>query len=248
MEGTTKAELDKIEKSSLDFPKSKQAIRPRDAATLLLLDRSAPGVRVLMGKRSSRHVFMPGKFVFPGGRTDPADSRVPVASPLHPLEERKLIGTSARATTTRARAIALSAIRETYEEAGILIGRKAGFATAKTDWQGFVEHGVAPSLADIRYVARFITPPGRVRRYDTRFLAIWRDSVALELPDGGPTDELEELAWVSLPDAMSLDIPHPTRVVLGELNTRLETDPELTPGGDVPYYRMLHGRIQKVVL
>src|SRR5690606_1906478 len=109
----------------------------------------------------SRHVFMPGKFVFPGGRTDPADSRVEVATPLHPSEEQKLVASSTRATTTRARAIALSAIRETYEEAGILIGRKTPFSTSKPDWQGFVEHGVAPSLAEMRYVARFITPPGR---------------------------------------------------------------------------------------
>jgi len=245
MEGMTKAELYSAER---DFPRTSKAIRPRDAATLLLLDRTQSQIRLLMGRRSSRHVFMPGKFVFPGGRTDPADSRIPVATSLHPLEEKKLVGAARRTTAARARAIALSAIRETYEEAGILIGRKASFSTTKSDWQGFVEHGVTPSLAEMRYVARFVTPPGNVRRYDTRFLAVWREDVALELPEGGPTDELEELCWVSLPDALALEIPRPTRVVLTDLSERLKHDPGLTPGGDVPYHRMLHGRIQKVIL
>ena len=45
---------------------------------------------VLMGRRHARHAFMPGKFVFPGGRTDPADSRIPVAEGLHPAEQAKL--------------------------------------------------------------------------------------------------------------------------------------------------------------
>ena len=59
-------------------------LRPRDAATLILLDRVGGDIRVLMGRRHARHAFMPGKFVFPGGRTDPADSRIPVAEDLHP--------------------------------------------------------------------------------------------------------------------------------------------------------------------
>ena len=73
----------------------------------------------------------PGKFVFPGGRTDPADSRVAVASGLHPHEEAKLIAGAGRTSLARARAIALSAIRETYEEAGLLIGEKGPFAAGK---------------------------------------------------------------------------------------------------------------------
>lgn len=248
MEGTTRAELDNIEKETLAKKNAGKPLRPRDAATLLLLDRDRSGVRVLMGKRSARHVFMPGKFVFPGGRTDPADGRIPVGTPLHPSEEAKLISAASGSGSTRARAIALSAIRETYEEAGILIGQKRPFATAKPDWQGFVANDVTPALDSVRFVARFTTPPGRVRRYDTRFLAVWRDSVALELPQGGPTDELEEICWVSLPDAMELDIPNPTRVVLGDLRQRLGDDPDLSPGYSVPYYRMLHGRIQKAIL
>jgi len=216
--------------------------RPRDAATLILLDRRDEEVLVLMGRRSARHAFMPGKFVFPGGRTDPADGRITIASALHPLEETKLCAGPGRTNAARARAIALSAIRETYEEAGLLIGTKGPFATAKRDWQGFVEHGVQPSLEAMRFIARAITPPGGVRRFDTRFLGAWRSDVAVELPEGGPTNELEELVWLSLGEARKADIPDITQTILQELEMRLAVDPLLHPGGLVPFYRPVRDR------
>jgi 8-oxo-dGTP pyrophosphatase MutT (NUDIX family) len=247
MQGMTKAEIDKAEKADSalgDGPK-----RPRDAATLILLDRKDGEFRVLIGRRHMRHAFMPGKFVFPGGRTDPADSRIPVAAPLEPAEETRLTARAGRVGATRARAIALSALRETYEEAGLLIGRRGAFATGKPDWQGFVSHGVQPSLEAVRLVARAITPPGRVRRYDTRFLAVWRDEVAVELPGGGPTNELEELIWLPLKEARQADIPTITLTILGELEKRLVEDPLLRPGGgEIPFYRLLHGRFVREIL
>jgi 8-oxo-dGTP pyrophosphatase MutT (NUDIX family) len=136
----------------------------------------------------------------------------------------------------------MSAIRETYEEAGLLIGTPGAFATRAPGWQGFVRHGVQPSLGRLRLVARAITPPGRVRRFDTRFLAIWRSDVAVALPGGGPTNELEELVWLPMEEAKAADIPSITRTVLGELEKRLEIDPALRPGGAIPFYRMLHNR------
>jgi 8-oxo-dGTP pyrophosphatase MutT (NUDIX family) len=246
MDGMTRAQVDKAE--SKDFALGGKQMRPRDAATLILLDRSGSEFHVLMGRRHARHAFMPGKFVFPGGRTDPADSRIPVIENLHPDEEAKLIGSGARASRARARAIALSAIRETYEEAGLLIGRKASFSTGKPDWQGFVEHGVHPSLESLRFIARAITPPGRVRRFDTRFLAAWRGDVAVALETGGPTNELEELVWLPLSEAKSADIPTITRTVLVELEGRLERDPQLSPGGDVPFYHMIRNRFVREIL
>jgi 8-oxo-dGTP pyrophosphatase MutT (NUDIX family) len=242
----TKAEVDAIEREELrpqGGPK-----RPRDAATLILLDRKADGFRVLMGRRHARHAFMPGKFVFPGGRTDPGDSRVEVAAPLPTAVEEKLIAGPGRASATRARAIALSAIRETYEEAGLLIGRKGEFHTSKPEWQGFVEHGVRPSLEAVRFVARAITPPGRVRRYDTRFLVAWRNDVAAELAGGGPTNELEDIVWLPLAEARNGDIPGITKTILEELELRLAQDPLLQPGGPVPFYRMIGNRFVREVL
>src|SRR5687768_9912265 len=122
MDGMSKAEIDRAERS--DIAPGGGPRRPRDAATLILLDRRGDDFLVLMGRRHARHAFMPGKFVFPGGRTDPADSRIPVAAGLHPAEEEKLSRNGSRSSKARARSIALSAIRETYEEAGLLIGRK----------------------------------------------------------------------------------------------------------------------------
>ena len=142
----------------------------------------------------------------------------------------------------------MSAVRETYEEAGLLIGRKGPFETSKGDWRGFAENGVQPALGMLRFIARAITPPGRVRRFDTRFLAAWKDSVAVELPDGGPTNELEELVWLPLSDAKDADIPTITRTVLEDLEKRLARDPELTPGGEVPFYFMRHNRFRRELI
>lgn len=246
MDGMTRSQIDKAE--SKDFALGGKPMRPRDAATLILLDREAGDVRVLMGRRHSRHAFMPGKFVFPGGRTDPTDSRVPVAEGLPPEEEAKLLSLSGRATSARVRAIALSAIRETYEEAGLLIGTRGAFSTGKHGWEGFAAHDVCPSLAPLRFIARAVTPPGRVRRFDTRFFACWKSDVAVALPEGGPTNELEELVWLPLAEAKQADIPTITRTILIELEKRLAHDPLLRPGGDVPYYRLVRNRFIRELL
>lgn len=239
MAGLSRAEVDRLE--SKDIALGPGPLRPRDAATLILIDRAGPAPSVLLGRRSRKHAFMPGKFVFPGGRTDPADARVPVAAALDPGVEAKLM--TGRVTSARARAIAMSAIRETYEEAGLLIGRKAPFVTGKADWQGFVEHGVSPTLDHLRYLARAVTPPGRVRRFDTRFLVAFREDVAVELPQGGPTQELEELVWLPVAEAMNIEVATITRTVLAVLRDRLAADPALNPAGPVPFYRMLNRRM-----
>ncbi len=239
--GMTRAEIDRAENK--DFALGSGPLRPRDAATLILIDRAGPAPRVLLGRRHRKHAFMPGKFVFPGGRTDPHDARLAGVVPLDSQVEAKLLALSgARATPSRARAIALSAVRETYEEAGLLIGERQAFATGLAAWAGFAEHGVRPSLAGLRYIARATTPPGRVRRFDTRFFAAFADSIAATLEGGGPTGELEELVWLTLDDAIAADIPSITRTILHEIDAQLRRDPLLTPGGPVPYYRMLHNR------
>jgi 8-oxo-dGTP pyrophosphatase MutT (NUDIX family) len=244
MEGMTKAEVARAEGRDLVPPV--KGIRPRDAATLILIDRSAGAHRVLMGRRHASHAFMPGKFVFPGGRTDPADGLVVAADELQALELHKLM-TQSRVTSRRARAIALSALRETYEEVGLLIGRKGPFVAPAVDWNGFTEHGVEPSLAGLRFIARAITPPGAVRRFDTRFFAAWRDDVAVELASG-PTNELEEVVWLALGDAQRTDVPRITKVVLEVLEARLAVDPLLEPGASVPFFRMVGGSFRRDML
>ncbi len=216
--------------------------RPVDAATLLVLDKAAGGpIRVMMGRRSARHVFMPGHYVFPGGRVDPADSRVRLGDDYEPAVLARLT-TAMRApkSTARARAFAVAAIREAYEEVGLFIGRPAPHGLNGEDWAAFAARGLVPVLSPMRFVARAITPPGRPRRFDTRFLAVWADAVADRLPEGtGPSGELEDVQWVALDAVSDLKVASIQQVVIEELSRRLAADPSLRDDRPVPFYRWL---------
>src|SRR5260370_6068127 len=74
--------------------------RPKDAATLILVDRSSATPKVLVGKRHDKVVFMPGKFVFPGGRVDKSDNRVPVAAAIPSELEQNLLKGSPKITVS----------------------------------------------------------------------------------------------------------------------------------------------------
>src|SRR3954470_17985140 len=97
-------------------------VRPKDAASLVLVRRDRDAVRVLMGERAKAHVFLPGRFVFPGGRVDLSDFRIAAGTDLKPEVRAKV---AAGTTPARARALALAAIRETFEETGLLVGKSA---------------------------------------------------------------------------------------------------------------------------
>ena len=221
-------------------------IRPKDAATLLILDQDKQGaIRLLMGRRHMRHTFMPGKFVFPGGRVDPGDSRIGNVLPYHPGVEAKLSeGLKNSKSSARVRAFALAAIRETYEEAGLFIGQKSSGNAMRlgSGFEAFAERGIQPDLSGLRMIARAITPPQRPRRFDTRFLAVWANAIADQLPDGkGPSGELEDCAWLTLEEARTKELPLITTKILTDLEKRLEADPELSPETSVPYYYFRKG-------
>jgi 8-oxo-dGTP pyrophosphatase MutT (NUDIX family) len=148
-------------------------IDPKDAATLIIVDRTGPEPKVLLGRRHARHVFLPGKFVFPGGRVDAVDHAMPAVKPLHPDTERKLLAHTRFQTGKDAVALALAAIRETFEETGLLIGTKdaAGANAPSGLWTPFVQTGFYPDPSQMRFVLRAITPPGFARRFDARFFA-----------------------------------------------------------------------------
>lgn len=196
--------------------------RPKDAATLILLRPGTTGVEVLMGKRSGRHSFMPDKYVFPGGRVDPGDGRIPAATELHPRSAAKL----AIGTRRKPRAFALTAIRETFEETGLIVGKPNPDAPARRvhkDWKDFFNLGAEPSLQGLRFIGRAITPPYRPKRFDARFFMA--DAREALIDDRPPVDgaELSDLQWVSLKDAISLDLPSVTRFMLGEISERVAT-------------------------
>ena len=213
-------------------------VRPRDAATLIIIDRTARTPKVLLGRRHAGHKFMPGKFVFPGGRIELGDRSMPVAGALHARAEQALTARVRRPSAARARALALAAVRETFEETGLMLGtREHGPPETAPDgpWSAFREAGVFPDLEALQVVARAITPPRRPRRFDTRFFAADRTAIAHEA-DGivGPDSELVELTWVTIADAKRLDLPLITHSILEELEDRIAAG--FAPELPIPFY------------
>jgi len=194
-----------------------KTVRPRDAATLIIVRRDGPAPRLLMGRRNGGHDFMPGKWVFPGGRIDRADFHAPYASDLRPDVLARLAKTG---PTHRMRALALSAVRETFEEVGLLLARPAPAQTAAGPWREFLAMGAEPDLEALDVIARAITPPYRPKRFDARFFMAPASALLRRArePDCG---ELDEIAWFALDEALELDLPSVTRFVLREIPLRL---------------------------
>lgn len=208
-------------------------MRPRDAATLILVRDQR---EVLLGVRSAGHAFMPHMYVFPGGRVDPGDSRVCSPVALKKDVERRLCRS---VTTARARALAMTAIRETFEETGLILGRKVRqpLRSRSVHWQPFFSRGVVPALDKLDYVARAITPPRQVRRYDARFFLADAAHAEGTLQGNG---ELEDLRWVSLHSAHRLALSPITALVLQLLKRRITGKPEAVE--QIPFYRELNGK------
>lgn len=215
-----------------DAPRTGDRQRPKDAATLILTRGRPERAEVLMGRRAKGHVFMASKWVFPGGRVDRPDFTAASANDLRPADHSRL---TREVPARRARALALAAVRETFEETGLLLAEPAAPASVAGPWREFRAAGALPHLAALSYVARAITPPGRTRRFDARFFMA--DAAALLHPE--PTagsGELDEIAWLPMDEARALDLPAITRFVLGEVSHRLTH-----PDRPLPFVRMVRG-------
>jgi 8-oxo-dGTP pyrophosphatase MutT (NUDIX family) len=235
--------------SSVERDQSSPNVRPKDAATLILIDRSGPMPQVLLGRRHHGHKFLPGKFVFPGGRVEPADRQMAARTKLDPQMETQLTRAVKRPSGVLARALTLAAVRETFEETGLLLGTKLADGTDVADgpWATFLRAGFQPDLTAIHFIGRAITPPGRPKRFDTRFFTTDASTIAHRV-DGviGPDSELVELVWLPIAQARELDLPAITTVMLAELEARVAAG--LGHDLPVPFYRMLHRRFTRVVL
>lgn len=213
--------------------------RIRDAATVVLVRSDGPEPRLLMGQRGKAAAFMPSKFVFPGGAVDPADATVPPGRPMPPTLRAMLCH---RAPPELADALALAAVRELWEETGLALSVPARQVPPDlpADWQAFFAAGHAPALDGMELVFRAITPPGRPRRFDARFLLVDAAAVRSDLDDfSGACDELTHLHWVGLAEARALDLPFITEVVLGEIAARLAASDRRRPA---PFFHHAHGR------
>lgn len=228
---------DKMTSSERDqsFPDSE----PRDAATIMLIDRAGPQPKVLLGRRHAGHKFMPGKFVFPGGRIEAQDRNMQAATELHPDTLAKLLERVAEPSAELARGFALAAVREMAEETGLLLGIKQADApkTPAEDWAPFAEAKIYPDLAQMHFIARAITPPRRPRRFDTRFFTADATLIAHKIEGVvGENTELVELVWIPIEEATHLDMPTITGVVLEELAARVAAG--MAHSLPVPFYFM----------
>ncbi|HVK89938.1 MAG TPA: NUDIX hydrolase [Mycoplana sp.] len=225
-------------------------LRPADAATLIIIDRRGRSPKVLMGKRHEGHKFMPGKFVFPGGRIEAPDRSMSVVGTLHPRAEQTLMARVTRPSPQRSRALALAAVRETFEETGLMLGTKdygAPEIAPSGAWASFRERGVLPDLETLHVVGRAITPPGRSKRFDTRFFAVDRTAVVDEIEGAvGPDSELVELTWVTIAKARDLDLPPITSILLSELEARIAAG--FAPELPVPFFYQKRGRFVRELL
>ena len=227
------------------FPDSE----PRDAATLMLIDRTGPEPKVLLGRRHASHKFMPGKFVFPGGRVEALDAQMSVVSDIDPAMQDKLMERIAARDTDFARALALTAVREMAEETGLLLGVKRDEPPQPPgeSWAEFEKARVHPDLGNLHFIARAITPPRRPRRFDTRFFTADASSIAHTIEGVvGPDSELVELTWVPIEQATHLDMPTITGVVLEELLARVEAG--MGHSLPVPFYFMKDQRFFRDLL
>ncbi len=184
----------------------------RAASTIILVRDVETRPAVLMGQRGKGAIFMPHKYVFPGGAVDDADEGERLVSPLDP-RSRRLLSLEVGEVDVSPEALVVAAIRELSEETGLVLERPDA----------------------LRFFLRAITPPGRPRRFDARFFLAPAEAVR-----GGPdadfydSDELSRLHWVPLVDVRALDLANVTAMVLDRLASHL---PSLETPDRVPLVR-----------
>ena len=213
-------------------------MRPRDAATLILVRMKGKTPEVLMGCRAAAHAFMPNRYVFPGGRVDRADAHVPIATPLNRFVDARL---QKAATALRARALAVAAVRETFEESGLILGKPLKGGAPDKDygehWKGFLDTGMAPALDCLDLIARAVTPPGRPRRFNARFFMARAEDASGEIRH---SSEMGDIRWVRLDEARELPLPTITGLILGEIGRLVKEPPDRKKQRKIPLFTTIH--------
>ncbi|MBB3992929.1 8-oxo-dGTP pyrophosphatase MutT (NUDIX family) [Sulfitobacter undariae] len=205
----------------------------RNAATVIVIRDRMTTPSILMGQRGAKAAFMPNKFVFPGGAVDIGDADIPLASALTPQCAARI---GEDIDPALAHAIPVAAVRELWEETGLILGQKGEWqGDVPPDWETFAATGHLPHAEPLQFVFRALTPPGRPRRFDARFFLVDVDDIASD-PDNfdAACDELSHLQWVPLTKARSFDMPFITEVVLAEVEARAR---DLNAPESVPYFK-----------
>ena len=192
---------------------SEQPIRP--AATVIIARPSASQFEILMLKRTNAAIFAGGMYVFPGGKIDARDSDTALLPHLSPLSPNQSAQKTALGDQWQACWVA--AIRETFEEAGILLAynrdnQLVDTKTINTHEYRSAIHAEKSSMIDLcrnesfslaldqlHFFNRWVTPEGRPRRFDTRFFIARAPKHQLHLHDG---QETTDSLWISPGDAL----------------------------------------------
>ena len=196
-----------------------QVLVPRPAATLILVRDAAAGMEVFMIRRTESAAFMGGAHVFPGGGVDAKDASAELAEHCHGLDDveaSRLLGLERGGLAYWA-----AAVRECFEEAGLLLAHdaegeyadlnEAQRAPIFAQWRESVRAGRA-TLAELcreqelrlaagrmAYYSHWITQPGRPRRYDTRFFVA--EAPASQTPSHDNSETVGH-AWIQPTEAL----------------------------------------------
>lgn len=198
--------------SQTDHEPDENSVAIRNAACVVIVDKTGGSPRLLMGRRHANQIFLPDKWVFPGGRVDPIDEQSTASE--HNGAPHITAG-----LPDYLKPFARAAVRELREETGMSLHPNLSSDDLTT----------APLLP----LARAITPPGRIRRYDTWFFMAHRQSFQDTL--GSTDDELLNLSWFTVNDARRLDIPNITRLVLDDATAWIARGAHVMPG-QIPFY------------
>jgi 8-oxo-dGTP pyrophosphatase MutT (NUDIX family) len=213
--------------------------KPRDAATVVLLRDGGGGLEAYCLRRQRTMAFAPGMYVFPGGSVDPRDAETDTYGWVGPPPSAWAAALTA--SEPLARALVCAAVRETFEESGVLLaGADADTVVADTsgdDWEADRRALISRDLAFGEFLTRrglvlradllrawthWITPEVEPRRFDTRFFVA-------ALPTGQVTRELHEEAdkveWVGAAAAVgrwaagTMAMMPPTLITIAEMST-----------------------------
>lgn len=206
----------------LDIDPLRDGVTPAAAATVVVVRDTEHGPEVLLVQRHRATAFMGGAYVFPGGRVEPADADDAVLARVRSLdvaEAEARLGEPGLGVT--ARALFVAAIRETLEEAGVLLspvpGEAAVIRAALAGGASFTSlvalHDLAFDASRLVPLSRWVTPAVERKRFDARFFLAKVDASEVASHDA---HETVASRWARPADAVAshiageIDLPPPT--------------------------------------
>jgi 8-oxo-dGTP pyrophosphatase MutT (NUDIX family) len=220
------------------MPQRAAPVRPSDAASLIVLRGTGDKLEVLLGQRRKDARFAPGVYVFPGGRVDRTDG---AHAKLHPVRHDVAQKISRHCPQRRANALAWAAVRETWEEAGLLIGQPGGIENPNLSpvHAAFADAELSPCIDKLDYIARAITPTRSPMRFNTRFFLASGEHAHGELH---VSSELEDIGWRTVSETLNdLTIMSVTAFALNEAVAYWRESPTPDPNRLIPRFTHLEG-------